>query len=148
MGAWFAWLCVWFALARVRWWSFNHPFSVSARTDSKNCRSSTMTDMFKNQVQNNARRYGCTTPTSEAEQLLGACQSDASQHNHVRPSTKNVEQVGTARFTVECVHRRLQTLALKMCFARMYRQNNALLDVTKKKNALWESDSNFCDFLP
>ena len=41
---------------------------------------------------------------------------------------------GTARFTIECVHRRLQTLALKVCFARMYRQKNALLDVMKKRS--------------
>ena len=39
-----------------------------------------MTESFKNEVQKNA----CTAPTSETEQLLGACQSDASQHNHVR----------------------------------------------------------------
>ena len=32
LRAWFAWLCVWFALARVWWWSLYHQCSVSART--------------------------------------------------------------------------------------------------------------------
>ena len=42
--------------------------------------------------------------------------------------------IQTARSTVECVHRRLQTLILKVCLARMYRQKNALLDVMKKRS--------------
>ena len=91
--------------------------------------------LYLNSFQKIAGRYGCTAPTSETEKLLGACQTDASEHDHCR----------SAGFTVECVCRRLQTLALSMCFARTYRQNNVLSDVVKNASRIVASQLLACD---